>query len=96
MPVVFNNYLSHIDIIGKWEFFNPYGPQHGEGVLQHMVDHFVVRPNDDEDKESNKREKKTAKKKNKKKATQEVHEQSNKKEEDVGIEGMGPKEEELL
>ena len=91
MPVVFNNYLSHIDIIGKWEFFNPYGPQHGEGVLQHMVDHFVVRLDEGE----NKREKKATKKKNKKKkkAKQEVQ---NEKEGEVGIDGMGPKEEELL
>ena len=56
-----------------------------------MVDHFVVRLDEGE----NKREKKATKKKNKKKkkAKQEVQ---NEKEGEVGIDGMGPKEEELL
>lgn len=80
VPVVFNNYLSHIDIIGKWEFFNPYGPQRGEGVLRHMLDNFVWHA--PEEKEEGTRKKK------KEKIEKEKRKENEREKEDVEFGGQ--------
>lgn len=56
VPVVFDNYLSHINIISKWEFFNPYGHRHGAGVLAHLIDHFLTEEENEEENRNERQE----------------------------------------
>lgn len=69
VPVVFDNYLSHINIISKWEIFNWNAQKNGEGVLRHLVDHMLVEVPEEEaaDEEGDKEDKKKKKKKKHKK-----------------------------
>src|SRR5690348_9213348 len=69
VPVLFDNYLSHINIISKWEIFNWNAQKNGEGVLRHLIDHMLIEVpetadlgEDKEDKTKKKKKKKHEKK----------------------------------